>query len=83
MTCITSITTGTACLRSLRSFAVNTLICQICEARASTDAVHLADISVRSGGAGFSRPQRGPRTSVRLPRVSHDLGEVGLKPAAD
>jgi len=26
MTCITGITTGTACLRSLQSFAVNTLI---------------------------------------------------------
>ena len=32
---------------------------------------------------GFSRPQRGPQTSVRLPRASDDLREVGLKPAAD
>jgi hypothetical protein len=33
MTCITSITAGTACLRSLRSFAVNTLICQMRRSR--------------------------------------------------
>jgi hypothetical protein len=40
MTCITSITIGTVGMRSLRSFAVNTLICQICEARASTPGPH-------------------------------------------
>ena len=51
--------------------------------RSRLNAVHLAEISMRSGGAGFSRPQRGPRTSVRLLQVSRDLREVGLKPAAD
>jgi hypothetical protein len=45
----------------------------------SGNAVHFADISVRSCGAGFSLR----RTSVRLPQVSHDLREVGLKTAAD
>jgi hypothetical protein len=48
-------------------------------ARARRNAVHLADVSMRSGGAGFSLR----RTSVRLPLFSHDLREVGLKPAAD
>ena len=43
------------------------------------DTVHLAEIPVSAGGAGFSLR----RTSVRLPQGSHELREVGLKPAAD
>jgi hypothetical protein len=34
-------------------------------------------------GPGFSLPQRGPRTSVRPPQVSHRWQDGGLKPAAD
>ena len=43
------------------------------------DTVHLAEIPVSVGGAGFSLR----RTLVRLPHVSHRSREDGLKPVAD
>jgi hypothetical protein len=39
------------------------------------NTVHLTGILVSLGGVGVSAPQRGPRTLVRLPRVSRCSGE--------
>ena len=83
---MSSITSGTSCRRSLRSLAVNTLICQICEARARALACRVRRSLRKSTGYPESftcphQPRARPPGAIPSPDSSPENRGKSLLPS--